>query len=96
MLARNFSRLASRASSTAALETKALALSMPSPNVLQVDINRPKKLNSMNEDFWIECEKVFESAACDPDVRAIVCSAAGDRMFSAGIDLGLVENHQIK
>ena len=50
----------------------------------------------MNEDFWIECEKVFESAACDPDVRAIVCSAAGDRMFSAGIDLGLVENDKIK
>ena len=50
----------------------------------------------MNEDFWIECEKVFESAACDPDVRAIVCSAAGDRMFSAGIDLGLVENDEIR
>ena len=43
MLARNFSRLASRASSTAALETKALALSMPSPNVLQVR-DLPKSL----------------------------------------------------
>jgi len=87
MLSRKFSRIAARASSTAAIQCKALALSMPSPYVLQVDLNRPKKLNAMNEDFWIECEKVFDSAAIDPEVRAIVCSAAGDRMFSAGIDL---------
>jgi len=60
---------------------------MPHPYVLQVEINRPKKLNSMNADFWVEWQKVFESAADDDKVRAIVCTASGDRMFSAGIDL---------
>ena len=76
-----------RASSTAAMECNSLALSMPSPYVLHVEINRPKKMNSMNADFWFEWQDVFESAAVDEKVRAIVCSAVGDKMFSAGIDL---------
>jgi len=80
-------RIFSRASSTAEMECKALALSMPSSHVLHVEINRPKKLNAMNSDFWIEWQAVFESAAEDSDVRAIVCSASGEKMFSAGIDL---------
>lgn len=76
-----------RASSTAAIDCKALALSMPSPYVLHVEINRPKKLNAMNADFWVEWQKVFESAAIDEKVRAVVCSGSGDKVFSAGIDL---------
>jgi len=77
-----------RWSSTLSMQFKSLALSQPADKVLQVDINRPKKLNSMNADFWVEWEQLFESIAEDPEIRAVVCSAAGEKMFSAGIDLG--------
>jgi len=87
MLSRAIARHCRNASTTAKLELKALKLSTPAPHVLQVDIDRPKKLNAMNADFWVEWERVFESIADDSEVRAVVCSAAGDKMFSAGIDL---------
>ena len=73
-----------RSSSTLSMEFKALALSQPADKVLQVDIARPKKLNSMNSDFWVEWEQLFEAIADDPQVRAVVCSAQGEKMFSAG------------
>lgn len=41
----------------------------------------------MNADFWIECEKVFNAAADDEQVRSIVLTASGEKFFSAGIDL---------
>ena len=56
-----------------------------------MDINRPKKLNSMNSDFWVEWAQLFEAIADDPEIRAVVCSATGEKMFSAGIDLGQVK-----
>lgn len=69
------------------MELKSLALTQPAPKVLQVDINRPKKANSMNVDFFPEMIQVFESIADDPDIRAVVVSATGEKFFSAGIDL---------
>merc|ERR1711970_761967 len=69
------------------MEFKALSVSNPAKNVLKVDINRPKKLNSMNADFWIEWEQLFEQIRDDSEIRSVVVSAAGQKMFSAGIDL---------
>merc|ERR1712226_225279 len=69
------------------MDFKALQVSNPAKNVLQVDINRPKKLNSMNSDFWIEWEQLFEQIHDDSEIRSVVVSAAGQKMFSAGIDL---------
>ena len=45
----------------------------------------------MNADFWVEWEQLFEAIAEDPEIRAVVCSASGEKMFSAGIDLGQVK-----
>ena len=88
MLSRRVCRVVRNASAVSSMEFKSLALSEPAKQVLQVDINRPKKLNSMNSDFWVEWEQLFEAIGEDPEVRAVVCSAAGEKFFSAGIDLG--------
>ena len=45
----------------------------------------------MNSDFWVEWAQLFEAIADDPEIRAVVCSATGEKMFSAGIDLGQVK-----
>ncbi|OLN85989.1 Delta(3,5)-Delta(2,4)-dienoyl-CoA isomerase, mitochondrial [Colletotrichum chlorophyti] len=59
----------------------------PTPFVVHVQINRPQKLNAFSEPVWREFEAVFNRLSSDPDVRAVVLSGAGDRAFSAGLDV---------
>ncbi|XP_001991373.2 delta(3,5)-Delta(2,4)-dienoyl-CoA isomerase, mitochondrial [Drosophila grimshawi] len=65
---------------------KSLAISSPKPFVFHVELNRPKKLNAISREMWIEIKDCFEALAINPDCRAIVLSAAG-KHFCAGIDL---------
>ncbi|KAI1418718.1 ClpP/crotonase [Hypoxylon sp. FL1857] len=68
-------------------------------HVAHVEINRPSKLNAFTEEMWIELGSVFARLSHDPEVRAIVFSGAGDRAFTAGLDVqaasqgGLVGDH---
>ncbi|KAL2148755.1 hypothetical protein VTH82DRAFT_1902 [Thermothelomyces myriococcoides] len=59
----------------------------PSPLVAHVEINRPGKLNAFHEAMWRELRAVFARLSTDPDVRAVVLSGAGDRAFTAGLDV---------
>ena len=36
--------------------------------VLHVELNRPKALNAMNHQFWLECRQCFYRADADPEV----------------------------
>eukprot|EP01064_Diplonema_japonicum_P027989 TRINITY_DN4205_c1_g2_i1.p1 TRINITY_DN4205_c1_g2~~TRINITY_DN4205_c1_g2_i1.p1 ORF type:complete len:272 (+),score=57.01 TRINITY_DN4205_c1_g2_i1:62-877(+) len=54
--------------------------------VAHVMLNRPKKLNAMNNAFWREFRECFVKIGSDPAVRAVVVSGNG-RMFTAGLDL---------
>ncbi|KAK3308994.1 ClpP/crotonase-like domain-containing protein [Chaetomium strumarium] len=57
------------------------------PFVAHVEINRPAKLNAFHEAMWHELRRVFQQLSADPDVRAVVLSGAGDRAFTAGLDV---------
>ncbi|OIW28980.1 delta-delta-dienoyl-CoA isomerase, partial [Coniochaeta ligniaria NRRL 30616] len=61
--------------------------SSPAPFVSHVEINRPDKLNAFHEQMWLELRQVFDQLSSDPEVRAVVLSGAGDRAFSAGLDV---------
>jgi enoyl-CoA hydratase len=50
-------------------------------------LNRPKKLNAMNQALGDALEAAIHRAVTDPDVRALILTGAG-RAFSAGFDLG--------
>lgn len=63
-----------------------LAVSVPKPFVYHVELNRPKKLNALNKQMWLELGKCFSTLGDDGDCRVIVLSAAG-KLFTAGIDL---------
>lgn len=54
--------------------------------IAHVQINRPEKVNAMNEDFWSEIVEVFRWIDETDEVRAVVLSGAG-KHFSSGIDL---------
>ncbi|KAK3491488.1 putative delta3, 5-delta2, 4-dienoyl-CoA isomerase precursor [Neurospora crassa] len=55
--------------------------------VVHVEINRPAKLNAFFEAMWLELGQIFRQLSSDPDVRAVVLSGAGDRGFTAGLDI---------
>lgn len=66
---------------------KNFVVSAPSAGVAHVEINRPKKLNAFARDVWLEFGQVFEQLSADSDVRAVVLSGAGDKAFTAGLDV---------
>jgi enoyl-CoA hydratase len=62
------------------------------PNhVLWLTLDRPEVLNAANARMHTELVEVWNTIGRDPDVHVAVVTGAG-RAFSAGGDLGLVEN----
>ncbi|PTB68667.1 ClpP/crotonase [Trichoderma citrinoviride] len=66
---------------------KFFAVSSPAPYVAHVQIRRPDKLNAFSEAMWLEFGRVFAQLSGDAEVRAVVLTGAGDRAFTAGLDV---------
>jgi Delta3,5-Delta2,4-dienoyl-CoA isomerase len=62
-------------------------VSTPSPFVAHVEINRPQKLNAFFEAMWLEFKTIFDALSTDPEIRAIILSGAGEKAFTAGLDV---------
>lgn len=62
-------------------------ITSPATFVAHVEINRPAKLNAFLRAMWLELRAIFDKLSHDPDVRAIVLTGAGDRAFTAGLDV---------
>ncbi|MGD8563294.1 MAG: enoyl-CoA hydratase/isomerase family protein [Desulfarculaceae bacterium] len=54
--------------------------------VALITLNRPKVLNAMNKQLWLELEQAFLKAREDAEVRAVIITGQG-RAFSTGADL---------
>ena len=54
--------------------------------VALITFNRPKVLNAMNRQLWIEFQDALESVRCDPAIKVLIITGEG-RAFSAGADL---------
>jgi methylglutaconyl-CoA hydratase len=52
-----------------------------------ITLNRPEKRNAINQDVIDGIREGYRRAHADPDVRAIVLTAAGEKAFCAGGDL---------
>ena len=70
----------------------------PSTHVARLMINRPDRLNSLTPEVFEEIDRALDGLAADDEVRSLVITAAGDRVFSAGADLmafsGITKAHQ--
>jgi enoyl-CoA hydratase/carnithine racemase len=70
------------------MEFDTLALNRHGQHVLQVTLNRPDSANAINTRMGEELYRLWTALTEDPgDVRCIVLTGAGDRVFCAGGDL---------
>ena len=58
--------------------------------IATVLLNRPEAMNALNQDVFLGLQKAAQSLKENPDVRAVIMTGAGERAFSAGIDLKMV------
>lgn len=55
--------------------------------VATVTLNRPEKLNALDQELIAALPGALRELAWDPEVRCVVLTGAGDRAFSAGGDI---------
>ncbi|KAK4981610.1 hypothetical protein LTR66_009854 [Elasticomyces elasticus] len=75
------------AAATAAYEYEYFKVTFPAEYVALVVIDRPEKLNAFLEVMWLNLRQIFRQLSHDPDVRCVVLTGAGDRAFTAGLDV---------
>ena len=54
--------------------------------IATVKLNRPKVLNAMNKQLWVDFQVALEDVRNDPEIRALIITGEG-RAFSTGADL---------
>ena len=62
-------------------------VSSPAQYVIHIEINRPSKLNAFSPVMWPELRSLFDHFSHDPETRAIILSGAGEKAFTAGLDV---------
>jgi enoyl-CoA hydratase len=58
-----------------------------SEGVRTITLNRPDKLNALNQSTIAELHAAFEAAAADAAVRVVILTGAGPKAFVAGADI---------
>jgi enoyl-CoA hydratase len=56
--------------------------------VSTIELNRPDRLNAMNQAFWLELPAIFKALDSDGTTRVAIIQGAG-RLFSAGMDTSM-------
>lgn len=60
--------------------------------IATVTINRPDKLNALNQETVREIMSAMNTIEEDENVRVVIITGAGDRAFCAGADIGEMKN----
>lgn len=60
--------------------------------IAYVTVNRPKVLNALNHQTWVDLRAAFEQARDDAAVRGIILTGAGEKAFIAGADISELAN----
>src|SRR5687768_1449245 len=64
-----------------------LLVEKPSDGVAVVTFNRPEAMNALSKALRAALQQAFVELDADPQVRVIVLTGAGERAFTAGLDL---------
>ncbi|HET6527578.1 MAG TPA: enoyl-CoA hydratase-related protein [Balneolaceae bacterium] len=55
--------------------------------IATIQINRPKKLNALNDEVLNELAEVFKAIQIDEAINAVIVTGAGEKAFVAGADI---------
>ena len=64
-----------------------ITLETDDKGITTVTINRPKKLNALNDEVLNELADVFKDIQIDEEINAVIVKGAGDKAFVAGADI---------
>jgi enoyl-CoA hydratase len=64
-----------------------LLVEKPHPGVAVVTLNRPEAMNALSRALRAALRQAMVELDADPEVRVIVLTGAGERAFTAGLDL---------
>ncbi|MFN9928643.1 MAG: enoyl-CoA hydratase [Phenylobacterium sp.] len=64
-----------------------LLVEKPLPHVAVVTLNRPEAMNALSKALRAALQQAMTELDADPDVKVIVLTGAGERAFTAGLDL---------
>jgi enoyl-CoA hydratase/carnithine racemase len=64
-----------------------ILLDVDADGVATITLNRPDTLNAFNRTMCDEMAEAWQAVKLDDSVNAVVLRAAGDRAFSAGLDI---------
>ncbi len=59
-------------------------------NIATVLLDRARALNAVNREVLLGLRKQAQAIKENPEVRAVIMTGAGDKAFSAGLDLKMV------
>jgi len=57
-----------------------------------VTLNRPEKLNALNQQTFIELDHVFCETAADSSIKGVLLTGAGEKAFAAGADISEIQD----
>lgn len=64
-----------------------LLVEKPQPGVAVVTLNRPEAMNALSRALRAALPKAIAELDADPEVKVIILTGAGERAFTAGLDL---------
>ena len=71
-------------------EKKAVLLEVDDKGIALMTLNRPDAMNAFNQEQWKGLQAAAETVRSNPDIRVVIVTGAGDRAFSAGMDLKMI------
>jgi len=72
----------------------AVVLTQRDNAVATVTLNRPDKMNALNQEVWVGLAEAFEALAADHSVRVVILRGAGTAAFAPGADITEFESHR--
>ena len=55
-------------------------------NIFIITINRPDKLNALNQTVFDELNRAMDLVYADENIKAVIITGAGEKAFVAGAD----------
>ncbi len=71
-----------------------IKFSVNNKGIALIELNRPEALNAFNRELLTELSETLEEQSKNTDIRALIITGAGEKAFSAGVDLKALQTFE--